>query len=650
MLHLPTHIPIDAAWLPLAMRDEAVGRRYRVRFSAPEKKSLIKKAYVRPSEWSERHIHLPSDAPIPGRWRNINMPHVAGILDASFHPSVREIMCCWVPQSAKTAMALCAIGYAEDRYPGNFLCIYPDIKTSKETITDRLVPMFKESPRLRTYLTGYEDDVSSARIKLTHRKIYVGWASSIASMAAKSLPYAILDEECKYEWSNKETTPPNLVRKRLRRFLHMSKLWRLTSPAMESDLFWSDFCDECDAIYDYFVCCPECGAFQVMEFGDKKSVHGIKWEGGKQVDPKVIEKNHELSWYVCARCHAHWDDALRDRAARAGQWRERESGMAIDAYLKHHNPRVIGSQMPAWPVVGVPLAQSVAQFIRGQRNLDELKDFQNGFAARPWKPPQRERKVAEILSLSDERPEGKVPGGGRVAALTFGVDTQGDDATGDLWYVIRAWGWGIDPDSWLIRSGKVTSMSALFAVLWQSEYRDAEGNIYPVRFGVQDAMGHRTDEVYNFAVLNRGFIMPSQGKDELAQLYAFSDLEFFPGSKKAIPGGLKMARINTTYFKNRLARKLGVKPGDPGAMYFHADYPESYAAHLTVEEVDDKGHWKNPKDRENHLWDCEVLATVAYEILGVKYWPAPQAVTQTSNEEPQQIIAAQSSYLTGGRR
>jgi hypothetical protein len=51
----------------------------------------------------------------------------------------------------------------------------------------------------------------------------------------------------------------------------------------------------------------------------------------------------------------------------------------------------------------------------------------------PGNRPQRERKVAEILSLRDERPEGMGPGANRVADLPFGVDTQGDDAGGDLW-------------------------------------------------------------------------------------------------------------------------------------------------------------------------------------------------------------------------
>lgn len=640
MLQLPSPLPINAAWLPPAMLSDAVGKRYRVKFSAAERRSLIKKSYVAPSVWCERHIELPSDAPIPGRWRNVNMPHVAAILDASFSPSVREIVCCWAPQTAKTSLGLNAIGYSMDRLPGNFLCIYPDIKTSKETVQDRAVPMLKESPRLRSYLTGYADDISTFRIKLAHRKIYVGWASSIASMAAKPLPYAILDEEDKFEWNNRETTPPNLVRKRLTRFLHMSKLWRFSSPSIESGPIWQALTTECDVIFDYYLKCPECGGFQLMAF------ENIKWDGGGAADPRSIEKDN-LAWYACIHCKARWNDTMRDRAARSGQWRDRDKRMAIDAYVKHFQPRVIGSHMPGWQSPEVPIAKAAAQFIRGLKDMDSFKDFQNGFAALPWKPPQRERKVAEILSLRDERPEGKVPGDGRVAALTFGVDTQGDDSTGDLWYLVRAWGYGIDPDSWCIRAGKVSSKKALFNVLWQSDYRDAAGNVYPVHFGLQDAMGHRTDEVYDFCITNRGFVLPYQGKDIMAQNYTMSNMEFFPGSKKAIPGGVQLVRVNTTYYKNRLSRKIGVKPGDPGAVYYHSEFPEAYAGQMTVEQLNEKGVWENPKKRDNHLWDCEVMAMVAYDIVGVKYWPQPEALGDKTGDE-QQIIA-QSSYLTGSK-
>lgn len=326
MIALPSPLPIDAAWLPPDLTEALPGKRFRLRFSSVERRSLIKKRPVQPSIWCERHINLPADAPIPGRWRNMNMPHVAGILDASFHPSVREIVCCWAPQTAKTSLGFNALAYAMDRVPGNFLCIYPDIKTAKETIQDRLSALFKESSRLRSYLTGYEDDITTTRIKLIHRQIYVGWASSIASMAAKPLPYAILDEEDKFEWSNRETTPPNLVRKRLLRFLHMSKLWRLSSPSIESGPIWQALTTECDAVFDFHPRCPLCGAGQRMAF------ENIKWEGRGQADPRIIEK-HNLAWYECVKCGGRWDDAIRDRAARCGQWFERESGVSLEPLL-----------------------------------------------------------------------------------------------------------------------------------------------------------------------------------------------------------------------------------------------------------------------------------------------------------------------------
>ena len=79
-----------------------------------------------------------------------------------------------------------------------------------------------------------------------------------------------------------------------------------------------------------------------------------------------------------------------------------------------------------------------------------------------------------------------------------------------------------------------------------------------------------------------------------------------------------LLRVNTTCFKGRLARKLGVKSGDPGAMYFYADYTEDYAAHLIAEQINDKGVWENPRGRANHLWDCEVMAMAAETYLHVQ--------------------------------
>ena len=55
-----------------------------------------------------------------------------------------------------------------------------------------------------------------------------------------------------------------------------------------------------------------------------------------------------------------------------------------------------------------------------------------------------------------------VPGGGVVACLLAGVDTQDDG----FYYEIRAFGFGFERESWGIREGKVPTFEALAQVLW----------------------------------------------------------------------------------------------------------------------------------------------------------------------------------------
>ena len=119
-------------------------------------------------------------------------------------------------------------------------------------------------------------------------------------------------------------------------------------------------------------------------------------------------------------------------------------------------------------------------------------------------------------------------------------------------------------DSWQIRAGEVLTFNDLEEILWNSEYRDPDGNLYFVRLALQDAMGHRTADVYDFCRRHGPMIFATQGKDTLAQPFAWSSIDFYPGGKKPIPGGLKLIRFDTNFFKNDLSRRLGVKLGIPG--------------------------------------------------------------------------------------
>jgi phage terminase large subunit GpA-like protein len=107
-------------------------------------------------------------------------------------------------------------------------------------------------------------------------------------------------------------------------------------------------------------------------------------------------------------------------------------------------------------------------------------------------------------------------------------------------------------------------------------------------------------------------------------------IDHYPGSNRPIEGGLKLLRINTTLFKDKLAAKLQVAPADPGAWHLNAETTRPWAEMLCAETVNDKGLWEVIKNRPNHAWDLGVYHLALADLLGLKHRrpeiPKPAAV------------------------
>ena len=590
------------------------------------KKLLKQKKQIPVSRWAEKHRVVPADSAVPGPWRNATAAYLSGIMDASFYPSVQEIVICAPPQTGKSDCVNNCVGYALDRKPGNVLYVYPDELTARDNSKDRIGPMIADSPRMRSYLTGYEDDQASLKIRLKHMKIYMAWANSAARLGNRPLPYVVLDEEDKYpETANKrEASPADLAKKRTRTFPHMRKIWRMSTPTVEDGPIWRALTLETDVIFYYWVKCPLCGTWQQMVFEQ------IKWPEGGDADPRQVE-GRKSAWYACEKCAGKWDDPLRNQAVRGGMWREKAKGIALNTYLRAHHPRAIGFHLRSWISPFVSLSEPAAAFLWGLRDKTKLKDFQNAHAAEPWKVYAKARQEDRILALCDDRPRGVVPGGGMVAALTAGVDTQDNG----FYYEIRAWGYGMEKESWCVREGFVIDWDSLARILWEDEYLDGDGNAYFVRLAFQDALGHRTAEVYDFCRKYRGRIFPTFGKQTMAQPHTWTNLEYYPGTKKPIPGGLRGLNVNTQFYKNELARLLEVNAADPGAFHYHSELTYDWAAMMTAEYINEKGIWECPPGKANHGWDCSVLNLAVHDVLGVRQWrkKAP-AAKPTVKREP----------------
>lgn len=646
-------------WLPEEVRlrllrqvRRAGGRlTYTARFSRGERAALRHRKPVPVSEWSARHRILHMSA-IPGRWHNDITPYLSGIMDASFFPGVEEIIQCKGPQSGGSEAVHNCIGYAADRRPGPTLYVFPDETTARENCTDRIIPMFEESPRLRELFTGKAEDRSAIRVSLANMPVYMAWSGSATRLANKPICYLVLDELDKFQNPKKEASSEDLAEARTTTFARRRKIWKISSPSDAESPIWRNF-QKAQAKFDYWVRCPDCGGEQLMSF-DR-----IRWEGGTKANPEEMKARH-LAYYGCEICGSCWNDQTRNEAVKRGYWKARGSGQELFAHLKTHKPRSVGFHVPAWLSRFVSLSEIAADFVEFMQAKalgkpewkSKMKDFMNKRKAEPWYDYEEQRTEDGLRRHCDDRPRGMVPnphedGSSRVATLLAGVDTQ----KGYFRYTVRAFGWGEEQESWLVQCGSLPTLEAVEKLLLQQTFRDGQGNEYAVERLLIDAMGHRTTEVYNFARKYRARVLATQGKQNLTAPLAYSQIDYFPQSKKPIPGGLKLGRVDTTVFKDALAAKLEVQPGDPGTFWLHGEkaMPRAYFEEMVTEYWDnDAKAWICPPGKPNHFWDCEVLCLAAAWELDIRR-RRPVKEKQKSIPRPQPVPQAVKRVGMGSR-
>jgi len=658
----PITIKSDAPYLPPSLRGMAGPVRHVVRFSLGERKILRKRKRIRPSRWCEEH-RIVTMSSLPGRWRNAVTPHVAGIMDASFFESVREIVVVAPPQSAKTEGVLNCIGYAIDRAPGSAIMVYPDEKTSDENCEDRVQPMIMSSRRLRSYTTGLEDDLAKKRIKLQHMPIYFAWARSAASLANKPCRYAVNDEVDKYPPTSgkRETSPILLTKARLTTYQGQEKHWIISTPTVETGPVWVYY-NAAQVRFEYHVRCPVCGTLQLMEFGS------LKWprapEAGPDgiyhsMDPATIEAE-KLAWYECVHCRAEWNDYDRNHAVRGGRWQEKETGLDLYNYLKTNRPKKIAFHYSSLISPFVSMSIVAASFLRGLKDLTEFKDFYNKHLARPWKQIIISKAEDEILAARCKLPAQTVPE--EALALTLGVDVQ----KYGFWFIVRAW--AADMTSWLIHYGFLANWEDVETSLYETRYPVADSNrsLGIWRAAIDTGGGKKyetmtmTEETYFWIIKHRGRggvgLWGTKGASgTLPGMLSLGKIIPSTPSGKKLQGGLRILSIDTAKAKDQFHHRLSLAEKElPGGAYLHKDTRVDYAAQILAEEkqINDRGieEWVNPHRRDNHLFDAEILAAacVEMEFPGGGLRLVAEAARRQREQEPQKKPnAVRSKWMEG---
>lgn len=620
------HLKTRPTWLGHNARS---GLSTTVRMVAPERRAFRRRRDVPVSQWCERH-RVVTLSSLAGPWRNEVTPYLAGIMDGSMHPAVQEITLCKAPQTGGSEAINNCIANRMDVSPGPVLYVFPDEITARENCVDRISPMFSSSKRLSGLLTGREDDVGALKIKLSCAPIYMAWATSVARLANKPVRYLVFDETDKYRASNRaETDPIRLGEARTTTYRWNKKIWKISSPSTENGYIWQALLRS-QALFVYQVSCPLCGGRQVMRFGERQegdegalAPGGIRWPEDCR-DARQVE-SADLAWYECEHCEGRWRDYLRDLAVRSGRWVHREDGRPMARVLDQDRPRSIAFHLPSWLSPFVGLSRVAASFLscrtaEGLVDLNAHKNFQNTHRAEPWFAWRQDRREDAVLALREDRPSGLVPAG--AACLLAAVDTQDNG----FWYELRAFGYGLEQSTWGVRAGFVGTVAALEEVLFASDYRDPAGEPVPVRAAVIDSQGHRTAEIYDLCRRHHPRLIPLRGEDRrMIQPHAWTAVDYYPGTRKPIPGGIKVLRVNTGHFKDLLSPRLDVSPADPGAWLYPAELTEDWARQMCAEYLDEAGNWQCPPNKANHAWDVSVYLLCLADLLGVRFWRRPGA-------------------------
>jgi len=603
--------------------EDLTAAEYEFEFTKAEKRVFRAKENLTVSEHAEKFREV-TRGPWKGPWRNENTEYCRFPMDLFNKPSVRRIYMCWAPQTGKTQVGANCLDYVIDQDPDTAFYVMASESTAKRIAKRQLIPMFRAHRRVSKLLSRRADDTSTLSVSFQNgMDLLLAWASSVSALASESARYMFFDEVDKY-WPRINLS---LGDQRTNAYPFTKKLLYFTTPEDTEAPITQLIRYEADLLYIYHAVCPMCGHFQRMIFDN------IKWPSEIR-DFRKIE-NRKLAYYICESCGMGWNDSHRNMAVKRGGWvpyhhdSDWPDGKLcpMEPDEVPERPENVALHLPAWYSPFVSLSENAGMFLRGLADPEKLQIFVTQYKAEPWKQTVSELTEDKILAAKVKNLDAQyVPES--AVALTCGIDVQ----KYGFWFLVRAW--ARDYTNWLIHYGFLSSWAEIEDLLFMREYPRIDGGqgLRIWRAGFDTGGGKYQEEyssaekVYFWIQENRGRgcqIWPTKGASRpLATKISIGKSQERAPSGKAIPGGLQIISLDTNKLKDlyhfRVAK--AVDEGGPMSAYLNQgvgrDYSRQILAEVKEKQKNGTEAWVQ-KARDNHLFDCEVIA----HALADPEWP-----------------------------
>lgn len=387
----------------------------------------------------------------------------------------------------------------------------------------------------------------------------------------------------------------------------------------------------------FWVPCPHCGSFQVLEWGGPDLPYGMKWE--KDAAGVGLP---ETAYYVCRANSCVIHDADKPEMVAAGQWRAAKP-------FKGHAGFHVWAGYSLFP--NACWANLVAEWLRVKDDPLARQTFINLVLGEPYEDRGDKALAESRLASRCEVWAAEVPDG--VAAVTAGLDVQDDRVE------VEVVGWGRNEESWSIAHeviegdpGEPKLWDAVDAFLKRIWHR-GDGRGFEVMAACIDSGGHHTQRVYDFAKARLGRKIWAI-KGESARAGQRSPVWPTKRPSARNKASFRPVIIGVNAAKDVIRARLHLEAAGPGYMHFPVDRDINYFAQLTSERLITKlanGQkyrvWELPGGRANEALDCRVYAYAALCGLlhfGLKLNRRAEEVTTTigpSIDRTQEQPAAQ---------
>lgn len=574
------------------------------------------------SEWADEHrILSPESSPEPGRWRTDRTPYLRGIMDTLGDPTVRKVAWAAASQVGKTEVILNYLGRVIHLDPAPVMVIQPTLIKGKSWSRKRLAPMVRDTVPLRGRVAEARSrDASNTTLEKTFAggALTIVGANSPAGLASDPIRDALFDEVDRYPASaGTEGDAIALGEQRTRNFYNRT-IFYVSSPGdYLGSRIWPEYLAGDQR--RFFVPCPECGEFQVLEWRQKRltaepELGMAPWRigetGGIHWDTDEDGTHHpETAGYLCADCGVIIPEADRLWMLRSGEWIPTNPDGRFPSFH-------LSALYSPW----VPWTDLVELWLDRKDTPERLQTFINLQLGEPWEERDQDIRPRDLEAMAERYPA-DVPHG--VGVLVAAVDVQADR----LEVIVR--GYGAGEESWLILHQRIHGDPDEDAV-WEElghvigkEWKHESGRTMRVRVAMIDSqyLKHR---VARFVRGREGRgVYAAQGTDSRVR-------DTLKRAPRKTRDRIKPWTVDADHFKTILLRRIKgtlatAEHGGPGFLHFNHTPDAEYFAQLGAEirkkeRVGRRWRWVIKQVRtRNEAIDLEYLAIAALHTLGVPF-------------------------------